>query len=252
MKPASDNQYHIDMHEGQVGRYVLLPGDPGRAEAIAARFDRAWKVAHNREYVTYTGYAGDTLISVCSTGIGAPSTAIAVEELARIGADTFIRVGTAGVMQPQVKAGDVVIGSAAIRDEGTSLHYMPVEFPAVADFEVTRALQEAAAASGKKAHVGVIHSKDSFYGQHEPDSMPTARHLKERWQGWVQGGALASEMEAAALYVIASIRRLRAGCILNVLDYGNMTATIDVAVEAVRLLAQRDGTGGLRGGADGR
>ncbi|MFN2145622.1 MAG: nucleoside phosphorylase, partial [Anaerolineales bacterium] len=146
MVVANDDEvlYHIQMKKGDVGRYVFLPGDPGRCELIASYFDNPQLVAYNREYKTYTGTLLGEKVSVTSTGIGCPSTAIAVEELSMIGADTFIRVGTSGGMQPYQKAGDLAIVTAAIRDEGTTLHYMPVEFPAVADIEVVSALRQAA------------------------------------------------------------------------------------------------------------
>jgi len=248
-------QHHIHCQKGDVAPYVLLPGDPGRAQYIAKFFDEAHKVAEFREYVTYTGTVGGIPISVTSTGIGCPSTAIAVEELSAIGATTFIRVGTAGGMQPEVKHGDLVIASAAIRDEGTTRHYMPIEFPAVANLDVTNALVAAAEAVGQRYHVGICHSKDSFYGQHQPERMPIAHTLQERWEAWRAGGALASEMEAASIYVISSYLRRRAGCVL--LCAGNQTLpklspeerakiTVDgairTAVEAVKILGRKDAT----------
>jgi uridine phosphorylase len=238
MKNNQNKQYHVDLAPGDVGRYVFVPGDPGRVELIASLFDESWKVAENREYKTYTGYIDGIKVSVCSTGIGSPSTAIAIEELSRVGADTFIRIGTAGPMQDFIQKGEVVIGTAAIRDEGTSRQYMPLEFPAVADLNVSIALCQAATNLGKKYHAGVIQSKDSFYGEVEPETMPLAQTLKERWACWVAGGALASEMEAAALYVIASVRNLRAGCILNM--WGSMEDTIKVGLEAVKILEKQN------------
>ncbi|RHW32857.1 uridine phosphorylase [Neobacillus notoginsengisoli] len=234
---AKNNQYHVDLKEGDVGKYVFLPGDPGRVELIASLFDESWAVAENREYKTYTGTIDGIKVSVCSTGIGSPSAAIAVEELSRVGADTFIRIGTAGPMQDYIKKGDVVIGTSAIRDEGTTRQYMPLEFPAVADISVTNALCEAAKKLNKTYHAGIIQSKDSFYGEVEPETMPLAATLKERWQCWVAGGALASEMEAAAIYVISSIRKLKAGCILNM--KGSMEETIKVGLEAIRILEKQ-------------
>lgn len=207
-------QHHLQLRPGDVGRYVFLPGDPGRCELIAAYFDDARQVAHNREYNTYTGTLLGQKVSVTSTGIGGPSTAIAVEELAKIGADTFIRVGTSGAMQEWIQAGDLAILWGSIRDEGTSLHYLPVEFPAVADLDVTLALREGARRTGARAHVGVGQSKDSFYGQHEPGRMPVARRLQDRWAAWMAGGALSSEMEAATLYIVAATLGVRAGGIM--------------------------------------
>ena len=210
--------YHIQLKQGDVGRYVLLPGDPGRCSVIAGYFDHAEKIAQNREYTTYTGSLLGEKVSVMSTGIGCPSTAIGVEELAAIGADTFIRVGTSGGMQPFVQAGDLVITSAAVRDEGTTPQYMPLAFPAVADLDVTLALREAAGRLGMHYHVGVTQSKDSFYGQRQPERMPVAEQLLSRWKAWIAGGVLCSEMEAAAIFVVSSVLRKRAGGIMLVVN----------------------------------
>ena len=147
---APEVMYHIGMSKGDVGRYVFLPGDPGRCELIASYFDDPKLIAYNREYKTYTGSLLGEKVSVTSTGIGCPSSAIAVEELIAIGADTFIRVGTSGGIQPQTHTGDVALVNSAIRDEGTSLHYLPVEFPAIADIDVLVALREAAKTYSKK------------------------------------------------------------------------------------------------------
>lgn len=209
-------QHHVDLAPGDVGRYVLLPGDPGRSSKIAARFDAPRKVAVNREYETWTGTLDGVPVSVTSTGIGGPSSAIAVEELTAIGADTFVRVGTAGSMQPHVGPGDVVVVTAAIRDEGTSSHYLPIEFPAVGDVEVTLALAQGARSTGANVLLGVSQSKDSFYGQHAPERMPIAARLKERWTAWEAGGALCSEMEASAIYIVASTLGVRASGIMLV------------------------------------
>jgi uridine phosphorylase len=210
--------YHIQMKQGDVGRYVLLPGDPGRCAVIAGHFDHAEKMAQNREYTTYTGYMLGEKVSVMSTGIGCPSTAIGVEELVAIGADTFIRVGTTGGMQQNVLAGDLVITSAAVRDEGTTPQYMPLAFPAVADLDVTQALRESARRLGMRYHVGITQSKDSFYGQRQPERMPVADQLQSRWKAWIAGGVLCSEMEAAAIFVISSVLRKRAGGIMLVVN----------------------------------
>ena len=205
----SQKLYHIDLAPGDVGRYVLLPGDPGRVETIAKYFDNPREMAFHREYRTVTGTLEGVPVSVTSTGIGGPSTAIAVEELHMLGADTFIRVGTCGGMQKDVISGDVVVASAAIRAEGTSQEYMPLAFPAVADFTVLKALDAAAAEMGGRRHVGVVQCKDSFYGQHAPGRMPVRQMLMSNWQAWIEGGCLASEMESAALFVISSILRAR-------------------------------------------
>jgi uridine phosphorylase len=207
-------QHHLKIKTGDVGRYVLLPGDPGRCEKIASYFDDPQFIAYNREHKTYTGTLLGEKVSVVSTGMGCPSTAIAVEELIKVGADTFIRVGTSGAMQPHIKTGDVAIVSAAIRDEGTTLHYLPVEFPAIADTDVILAITEGARKLGIPYHIGVSHTKESYYGQHAPETMPVADRLLSRWKAWVAGGAVCSEMEAAIIFVLASIYRKRAGGVM--------------------------------------
>ena len=207
-------QHHIQLKKGDVGRYVLLPGDPGRCEKIASYFDDAKFVAYNREYKTYTGTLLGEKVSVVSTGIGCPSTAIAVEELIAVGADTFIRVGTSGGIQPGTKIGEIAVVSGAIRDEGTSLHYLPVEFPAVADVDVVKAMIQGAKNLEMPYRVGISQSKDSFYGEVEPHRMPMNRLLLDRWKAWVDGGAICSEMEAAVIFIISSIHRKRAGGVM--------------------------------------
>ena len=234
-------QYHIKMRAGDVGRYVLLPGDPGRVPLIASFLEGAREVAHNREHRTYTGMLDGAPVSVTSTGIGGPSTAIAVEELAKIGADTFIRVGTSGTLQDWVSPGDLVVVSAAVRDEGTALHYMPMAFPAVADLDVVACLRQACEVTAAPYHVGISHSKDSFYGEVEPDRMPLADMLKERWKCWVQGGVLCSEMEAATLFVIARTLTKRAGGLMVAGgSHDSLEPLCRTAVEGVRLLIHLD------------
>lgn len=210
-------QYHIDVGEGEVGRYVILPGDPKRVPKIAAYLDDAKLVADNREFVTYTGYLDGEKVSVTSTGIGGPSTAIAVEELINAGADTFLRVGTSGGMDLDVMGGDIVIASGSIRAEGTSREYAPIEFPAVADIDVINACREATDQLGLRSHVGVVQSKDSFYGQHSPESMPVGRELDEKWEAWCKLGTKASEMESATLFIVSAARGVRAGACFLVL-----------------------------------
>jgi uridine phosphorylase len=254
--PASapgERQHHIQVAQGEVGRYVFLPGDPGRCEPIARLLDDPKLVASNREYVTWTGYLDGEKVSVTSTGIGCPSAAIAMEELAKVGADTFVRVGTSGSMQPDVLPGTLGIIQGAIRDEGTSSHYLPIEFPAVADIDVTRALAAGARALGKPVRVGISQSKDSFYGQHEPGRMPVANRLKDRWAAWMAGGAICSEMEAAALYIVAATLRVRAGGIMMILGHhdmapmtpeeeaaGSLDNLLPAAIAGMRELISRD------------
>ena len=181
-------QYHLQIRKGEIGRYVILPGDPKRCEKIARYLDHPRLIADNREFVTYTGYLEGEMVSITSTGIGGASAAIAMEELVQCGADTFIRVGTCGGMERNVKGGDVVIATGSIRMEGTSREYAPIEFPAVANLDVTNALVNAAKKLGHTYHVGVVQSKDSFYGQHDPETKPVSYELMNKWQAWLRMG----------------------------------------------------------------
>lgn len=209
-------EYHTHVKKGDIGRYVLLTGDPGRCEEISGYFDDPHFVAYNREYNTYTGTLEGVPVSVTSTGIGGPSTAICVEELVHAGADTFIRMGTSGGMQENVMGGDIVIANGAIRAEGTSREYAPIEYPAVADFYVTNALVEGAIKAGATYHVGVAQCKDSFFGQHEPETKPVGYELLNKWDAWVRCGALCSEMESSTLFVVGDYLRARCGAVLLV------------------------------------
>ena len=211
-----NKQYHIQVGKEDIGRYVILPGDPKRCAKIAKYIDDAKLVADNREYVTYTGYLDGVKVSVTSTGIGGPSASIALEELVQAGADTFIRIGTCGGMQLNVKSGDVVIASGAVRMEGTSKEYAPIEFPAVADIEVVNALMKAADELNVDSHVGVVQCKDSFYGQHSPERMPVGYELLNKWEAWKRLGCLASEMESAALFVVGSALHVKVGSVFLV------------------------------------
>jgi uridine phosphorylase len=248
---VTERAHHLRVGAADVGRYVFLPGDPARAEVIAARFGEPRLVASNREFVTWSGRLAGEQVSVTSTGIGGPSAAIAVEELAKAGAHTFIRVGTSGAMQSDIATGTLGVVTAAIRDEGTSRQYLPVEFPAVASPDVTEALTAAARATGGPVRVGIAQSKDSFYGQHERERMPVGPRLAERWQAWVAGGAICSEMEAAAVYVVASVLGVRAGAIVVIhgLESGRpavddasppLDSLIDAATAAMRALIGAD------------
>ncbi len=255
MIPESELQYHIRCGEGDVGRYVLLPGDPGRCEKIAAYFDDAEFVAQNREFTTYTGTLLGEKVSVCSTGIGGPSSAIAIEELFALGADTFIRVGTCGGIDLKVHAGDLVIATGAVRQDGTSREYAPIEYPAVASFEVTQALVWAAEEAGCRFHTGVVQSKDSFYGQHSPERMPIARKLQDNWEAYRRLGVLCSEMESATQFVVSDSLGARCGGIFHVVwNQERKAAGLDdragrdedtdlavrMAVEALKILIEKD------------
>jgi len=246
-------QYHLGIKKGDVGRYVILPGDPKRVPLIAQYLDNAVKVADSREFVTYTGYLEGEKVSVTSTGIGGPSSAIAIEELFKCGADTFIRMGTCGGIALPVMGGDCVIATGAVRAEGTSKEYAPIEFPAVADFDVVFALQRAAEKLRLKYHKGVVQCKDSFYGQHDPDLMPVSYELNQKWEAWKKLGVLASEMESSTIFtvcaylgarcgstffVVANQERMKLGMDNPILH--DTTPVINVAVEGVRELIKFD------------
>ena len=209
-------QYHIKVKKGDIGKYVILPGDPGRCQEIAKYFENSSLVASNREFTTYTGTLLGEKVSVTSTGIGGPSAAIAMEELVDCGAENFIRIGTCGGIHMKVKSGDCVIATGAVRNEGTSREYAPLEFPAVSDFELTTALVNACKNLNLRYHCGVVQCKDSFYGQHSPERMPVSYELLEKWEAWKRLGVLASEMESAALFTVAASLGVKCGSIFQV------------------------------------
>ena len=217
MKYSSDGtQYHIGLKEGDIGEYVILPGDPKRCEKIAKYFDEPKLVADRREFVTYTGFLNGVKVSVTSTGIGGPSASIALEELVKVGGKKFIRVGTCGGMQKEVKSGDLVIATGAIRMEGTSKEYAPIEYPAVADYDIITALKESAEKLNLPHHLGIVQCKDAFYGQHNPELMPVSYELENKWQAWLKMGCLAAEMESAALFIAGSFLKVKVGSIFLV------------------------------------
>ena len=214
-----ERQYHIGTLPSEVGGYVILAGDPARIPLIAKYLKDAKQVSCNREYNVFTGTLNGEPVTVCSTGIGGPSSAIAVEELVKCGAHTFIRVGTSGGIAPKVRGGDLVIASAAVCAEGTSREYLPSGYPAAADYEVVEALvQEARFLSedrnGRRYHVGVVQSKDSFYGQTETEASPVFYTLKNRWESYKRLGCLCSEMECAAINAVGLARGVRCGAVL--------------------------------------
>jgi len=246
----STKQYHIALREGDIAPYVLLPGDPGRVAKIASFMDEARFVAQNREYLTYTGKYKGVPVSVTSTGIGSPSAAIAVEELIRVGAKVLIRVGTSGAMQDYTKPGDIGIAIGAVRDEGTTRQYIPVEYPAVADYRVVAALVDAAEKLGVRYHVGIFHTKDSFYCEVEPENQPAREVWMNRWKAWVRGNVILSEMEAAAIFIVSSIRGALAGAVcamikisedkkIQKLNEEAKKNAILTALEAVKILDDR-------------
>lgn len=250
---GSGKQYHTGIGKNDIGEYVIMPGDPKRCAKIAAHFENAKLVADVREFVTYTGTLDGVKVSVTSTGIGGPSAAIAIDELSKAGAKTFIRVGTCGGMQEDVLGGDIVIATGAVRMEGTSREFAPIEYPAVSDFSVTNALVQAAENLKERHHVGVVQCKDSFFGQHEPEIMPVSYELENKWQAWLRMGCLASEMESAALFIAGQFLKVRVGsCFLVVANQErakkglenkqvhDTEAAILTAVEALRILIRKE------------
>jgi len=246
-------QYHLQIRPGDVGKYVILPGDPKRCEKIAQFLDDSRLIADSREFVTYTGYLDGEKVSVTSTGIGGPSAVIALEELVKCGADTFVRVGTCGGIDVDVKGGDIVVATGAIRMEGTSREYAPIEYPAIADLNIVNAQVAACKNLGLSYHTGVVQSKDAFYGQHDPELMAVDYELMNKWSAWKKMGCKASEMESAALFIAASLRKVRCGA--NYLVLGNQERAasgmenqivhdtelaIRVGVEALRILIRQD------------
>jgi len=214
---ADTLQYHIKCRKGDVARYALLPGDPARVKVIASLWDESRKVAENRQYVTYTGKVSGVEISTTSTGIGSPSAAIAVEELARCGADTFIRVGTCGGYQRSQKVGDIAIATGAVRWEGTTRQYVPAEYPAISTPEVVMALIEAAERIGVNYHVGITKSSDGLYsgmafGGYEQSWM------KNIESDFAKANVISAEMESSTIFTLASLFRLRAGSVCSIID----------------------------------
>jgi uridine phosphorylase len=248
---TADRQYHVALAPGEVGRYLLMPGDPFRTERIAGHLEAAEEKAFSREYRTFTGHLGGTPVSTCSSGIGGPSVAIGVEELAALGVHTFLRVGTCGALQPEIGIGDLLIATGAVRSEGTPDAYVPREYPAIADHQLVAACAEAARAAGVRHHVGVVRSVDGLYPELTPDRMPLAAALREQLEVWRRAGVIGSDMESATLMIVAALLGLRAGTILlcvdeagsgeiHHLDPGYMETLLRVAVDAIRRLVERD------------
>jgi uridine phosphorylase len=258
-------QYHLKLAPGDVAPYVLLPGDPGRVPLVASMWDEAREIASNREYVTFTGRYRGVPISCTSTGIGAPSTAIALEELARVGATTFVRIGTCGTLQDHVRNGDMAIFDSAARHDGTSRLYAPLEFPAVASHDVVEASITAGEALGLRCHVGTTRTADTFYAMHGRPGSSFNDYWQSSWREHFEDlrrlNVLAAEMEASVIFVLARIWGLRAGGVAvvldNVLKVAGESGTFDpqrqfehggdeiedlarMGSEIVRILAERD------------
>ena len=230
--------HHLKLKKGDVGRYVIMPGDPKRCVKIAKRFENAKLVADFREYVTYTGYINGVKVSTTSHGIGGPSTAIA---------------GTCGGMNMNVLPGDVVIVSGAIKVGGTMRNYIPNEFPCVPNIDVLDAMISASKKINIKSHTGIVHCKDAFYAQHAPESMAVDKELLYKWESYIKAGCLASEMESAALFAVGASKGVRTGASMLVLhnqerikngiddpkDYTGEEA-IDLVIESIKILIDND------------
>ena len=251
MAATDAKKYHIGLAKGDVGNYVLVPGDPGRTPMVAKFLDNAREVAFSREYRTFTGSLDGVPVSTISSGMGGPSVAIAVEELNELGVHTFLRVGTCGAAQPEIKMGDLVIAIGSVRSEGTPNGYVPLEYPAVASLDVVNALVKAAQKAGAPHHVGVIRSVDALYSDLMPDKMPRPQHLHEDLAMWSRAGILSNDMETSTLFVVARLRKLRAGTInlcvdelgageIHHLDQSFMDRMLKVAVDAIRILIEKD------------
>ncbi len=247
---VTEKKYHVGLGPGDVGQYVLVPGDPGRTPMIAKYLDGAREVAFSREYRTFTGNLSGVPVSTMSTGMGGPSVAIGVEELNELGVHTFLRVGTCGAAQPEIKMGDLVIALASVRSEGTPDGYVPKEYPAVASLDIVKALVEAAEAAGFRHHVGVIRSVDALYSDLVPERMPRP-HLRDELEMWSKAGILSNDMETSTLFVVSRLRGLRAGTVnlcvdelgageIHHLDPSYMDRMLKVAVDALRRLIERD------------
>ncbi|MCL1982278.1 MAG: uridine phosphorylase [Clostridiales bacterium] len=246
-----EKMYHIGINDSYGAKTALLPGDPGRVETIASKLENPRFCGKNREYTTWAGELGGETVMVMSTGMGGPSTAICVEELFKIGIRDFIRVGTCGGMDMGVRGGDVVVATGAIRMDGTSKEYVPVEFPAVAHLDVSNALVAAAREKGYDYHAGIVQCKDSFYGQHDPDRMPAGYELESKWRAWIKARCLASEMESATLFIVCQILGARAGCVLSAVwnqeranagldnpECHDPSRAVEVAVRAAEMLIE--------------
>lgn len=206
-----EKQHHIDLLPGDVAETVFLPGDVHRAKFIAELFDDAKMVAHKRQYITYTGTYKGIPVSVTSTGIGCPALAIAVEELIHVGAKNFLRIGTCGALQKYVKLGDIIIATAAVRGDGTSREYFPLEYPAVADLFMLEAMVKAAEQRNVKPHVGIVRAHDAFYAE---SILANGDYLKLD-QPWIDSNVLSTENESSTLFTLTTARKCRGGTILT-------------------------------------
>lgn len=244
---------HIGLEPGEVGRYVFLPGSPERTEKIAAYFDNPKEIAYNREFRTFVGELDGVKVAVTSTGIGGPSAAIAVEELHQCGADTMLRVGTCASTSEKVSLGDVVIPNGAVRMEGVSTHYLPIEYPAVPDFQVVKAVEQAAQKLEFPYNVGVTITKASFYTQTTPETKPVGPELVYKWQAYEKGGATSTSMKCSVLFCVGASLGIRTSSVMisatNFGEYSNDAddypsgweeRAIEVGIEAMKIMIRKD------------
>ncbi len=249
----NDKLFHLDIPVDLRVGYAILPGDPGRIDKITKFIDSPLQIAYNREFRSVLGTVSGEKVIITSTGIGGPSAAITLEELSKLGVHTAIRVGTCGGIQMEVVPGDLIIPTSAVRMEGTSREYAPIEYPASADFNINISLVDTAKKLGYRFHTGVIQSKDSFYGQHCPGTMPVSYELENKWNAWKALGVLGSEMETAALFTVGAVRNIKVGCVLHALwnqerkkqslpdqDDFDMDAAIKTAVGAMKTLIEQE------------
>lgn len=236
---------HIALSKDQISKYVFLPGSPERVPRIAAYLEDGKKIAQNREHTTYEGWLDGVRVLVTSTGMGGPSAIICLEELSKLGADTFIRIGTCASVSTKVERGDIVIPNGAVRMEGTSSHFLPMEYPAVPDYFLVRKLEEAAVRLGYRYNVGVTITKDSFYTQVEPETRPIGPELVNRWSAYEKGGATSTSMECAPLFIAAGSLGLRAATVMvsatNYKNYGNDDKVYPTDTEKLAIITGIEG-----------
>lgn len=242
-----EKQHHIDMEKGDIAPTILIPGDPGRVEVFASLMDDAKKIAEKREYITYTGTKNGVPISCTSTGLGTPPTAIGVEELIRIGAKNIIRIGTCGAIQSFLEPGHMIIATGAVRGEHTSEELISMEYPAVADYRIVRALVDACEKLDLPYHLGIIRTHDAFY----LESPWALGDFRVRLKPWVDMGVLALENESSTLFTICSMQGIRAGTILasgysileehdeKIHQEENIRKMVSAGIEAAKLLHER-------------
>lgn len=231
---SKSDVFHLGLTKNdlQGATLAIVPGDPERVEKIARLMDNPVYLASHREFTTWRAELDGKQVIICSTGIGGPSTSIAVEELAQLGIRTFLRVGTTGAIQEGINVGDVLVTTAAVRLDGASLHFAPMEFPAVADFTCTTALVDAAKAANAALHIGVTASSDTFYpGQERYDTFSgrVVRRFRGSMEEWQSMGVLNYEMESATLLTMCASQGLKAGMIAGVIVNRTQQEIPDVA-----------------------